>query len=66
MSAFLQSGRSDHQESGEIRVRFRPEAAVKHLTRLRRDILAVANPCVAMPRDILIRHRECGLASSGR
>jgi hypothetical protein len=28
MSAFLNSGRSDHQELGEINARFRPEAAV--------------------------------------
>ncbi len=28
MSAFLQSGRSDRQKLGQIRVRFRPEAAV--------------------------------------
>ena len=27
MSAFPESGRSDHQNSSEIRVRFRPEAA---------------------------------------
>ena len=27
MSAFLQSGRSDHQKLSEIKVRFRPKAA---------------------------------------
>jgi hypothetical protein len=28
MSAFLQSGRSDHQKLSEIKVRFRPEADI--------------------------------------
>ena len=29
MSAFPQSGRSDHRKSGEKRVRFRPQAAIE-------------------------------------
>ncbi len=29
MSAFPESGRSDHQKSGEFRVRFRPEAVIR-------------------------------------
>ncbi len=29
MSAFLQSGRSDHQILSEIKVRFRPEAVIR-------------------------------------
>ena len=38
--------------------------SVKHFGPVRQDILTVVNPCVAMPRDILTRHRECGPASS--
>ena len=40
--------------------------SVKHFGPVRQDILTVVNPCVAMPRDILTRHRECGPASSDR
>ncbi len=38
--------------------------SVKVFKRIVRDILTGVIPCVAMPRDILIRHREFGPASS--
>jgi len=36
MSAFLESGRSDRQKLGEIKVRFRPEADLVDLVEARR------------------------------
>jgi hypothetical protein len=53
MSAFPESGRSDRQKLGEIRVRFRPEAAIPLLAAVQSDaneqhrLITVINVMVA-------------------